>query len=93
MIPDGTYKAVVDRFEDEFIVLEVSDEDANERYELAVHPSSLPEEGRAVDAVLAIEVDENQLIDAAYRSDETDERSESSQNRFDRLSRRPSRDE
>lgn len=93
MIPDGTYMAVVDRFEDEFIVLEVSDEDADERYELAVPPSSLPEEGRAVDAVLAIEVDENQVIDAAYRSVETDERSEASQSRFDRLSRRPPRDE
>lgn len=93
MIPNGTYMAVVDRFEDEFIVLEVSDEETDERYELAVHPSSLPEDARAVDAVLAIEVEENEVIDAAYRSVETKKRSESSQNRFDRLSRRPPKDD
>jgi hypothetical protein len=90
MIPNGTYTAVVDRFEDDLAALEVEGED--ERYELVVPTASLPEEGQAVDAVLVIEVDDGDLVDAVYKPTETEERKESAQSRYDRLSRRPPKD-
>ena len=91
MIPNGIYTAVLDRFEDDLAALEVEGDD--ERYELAVPTASLPEEGRSVDAVLVIEVDDGELIDAAYKPAETEDRKESAQSRYDRLSRRPPKDQ
>jgi hypothetical protein len=90
MIPNGIYTAVLDRFEDDLAALEVEDED--ERYELAVPTASLPEEGQVIDAVLLIEVEDGELIDAAYKPMKTEERKESAQSRFDRLSGRPPKD-
>jgi hypothetical protein len=91
MIPNGTYRAVVDRFENDLAALEVEGED--ERYELAVPTAALPEEGQAVDAVLVIEVDNGELVDAVYKPKETEGRKESAQSRYDRLSKRPPKDE
>jgi hypothetical protein len=91
MIPNGTYTAVLDRFEDDLAALEVEGEE--ERYELAVPVGALPEEGQAVDAVLVVEIDDGELVDAVYKPIATEERKESSQSRFDRLSSRPPKDE
>lgn len=91
MIPDGTYTAVVDRFEDDLAVLEVSGED--DRYELVVSESDLPADGRHQDAVLGVVVEDGGLVEATYNEAVTEQRKEEAQSRFDRLSKRPPDDE
>jgi major membrane immunogen (membrane-anchored lipoprotein) len=86
MIPDGTYTAVVDRFEDELAVLEVSGE--NERYEHALDRTDLPEDARHADAVLVVDIQDGNVVAARYEAEETDTRADDAQSRFDRLSKR-----
>jgi hypothetical protein len=92
MIPDGQYTAVVDRIEDGLatVVIEVDGTDA---YELVVEPAELPDDGQHTDAVLSVEIRDNELIRATYEPRETGERQESAQRRFDRLSERPPSDD
>lgn len=92
MIPDGRYTAVVDRIEDGLATLLV-EEDGEDAYELAVDPETLPSDGRHSDAVLAVEISDETLVEATYQPDETEARKEAAQDRFDRLSKRPPRDE
>lgn len=87
MIPDGEYTAVVDRIEETLATLEVSSGD--ERYNLVVREEELPADGRHADAVLQITVIDNELVDAAYQPEETEQRKADAQRRFDRLSKRP----
>lgn len=87
MIPDGEYTAVVDRIEETLATLEVSGGD--ERYNLVVGEEELPADGRHADAVLRITVIDDELADAEYQSDETEQRQTDAQSRFDRLSKRP----
>ncbi|WP_276258968.1 DUF3006 domain-containing protein [Haloglomus litoreum] len=91
MIPDGTYTAVLDRFEDDLAVLEVAGED--ERYELAVDQHDLPQPAQHADAVLEIEVADGALVDADYKPAESEQRIDDAQDRFDRLSKRPPSDD
>jgi hypothetical protein len=88
VIPDGQYTAVVDRIEDGLaaVLIEQSDTDI---YELLVKPEDLPEGGQQADAVLTVELRDEELIEADYEVGETEQRRESAQNRFDRLSERP----
>lgn len=90
-IPDGTYTAVVDRFEDDLAALELTDND--ERYELVVEQAALPEDGRRVDAVFQLTIADGELADSEYDEAATARRSEAAQDRFDRLSKRPPTDE
>lgn len=92
MIPDGSYTAVVDRIEDTLATLVVED-DGEHAYNLVVGEEELPEVARHADAVLDIELADEELLDVAYDEGETAERREQAQNRFDRLSERPPRDE
>lgn len=84
--------AVVDRFEDELAVLEVSGGD--ERYEHTIERINLPGDARHVDAVLTVDIADGHLVEIGYETDETVTRREDAQSRFDRLSnRRPDTDE
>lgn len=87
MIRDGTYTAVVDRIEGEDAVLEVDGDD--DRWELVVERDELPTDGRHADAILEVRVEDEQLVEAIYQPEETGRRRQRSQDRFDRLSRRP----
>ena len=87
MIPDGEYTAVVDRLEETLAVLEVNAED--DLQELIVEEESLPADGRHSDAILHITVRDGDVVEATYDAEETNEQGERSQNRFDRLSKRP----
>jgi hypothetical protein len=91
MIPDGTYTAVLDRFEDSDPVLELSGDDG--RYELFVEQQDLPQPARHTDAVLEVELIDGQLVRAEYKPAESEQRLDEAQNRFDRLSKRPPDDE
>ena len=93
----GTHTAVLDRFEqtdggDELAVLlveargEVVDE-------LHVDRQLLPATGRHENAVFELTTADDELTEIAYRPDETEERREAAQSRFDRLSRRPPTDD
>ena len=93
MIPDGQYTAVVDRIEDGHATI-LLEEDGEDAHELVVCPGALPSDGRHSDAILTVEINDDELAEAKYRPDETEARQESSQSRFDRLSERlPSDDE
>jgi len=87
MIPDGEYTAIVDRIEDGLatIILEVDDEDA---FELTVDPEELPPDGRHSDAILDVVVSDGSLIEAVCDEEETEQRKQTAQRRFDRLSDR-----
>jgi hypothetical protein len=87
MIPDGEYTAVVDRIEETLATLEVGSGD--ERYNLVVGEEELPDDGCHVDAVLQVSIVDDELADAEYQPDETEQRKADAQSRFDQLSQRP----
>jgi hypothetical protein len=88
---DGTYTAVLDRFEDDLAVLVV--EANGDVSELVVAVKRLPEEGRHQDAVFTVDLDDGTLQDAHYEPVTTEERTETAQERFDRLAERRSDEE
>ena len=92
MTADGTYTAVVDRFEGDLAVLllEAGGETVAER---VLDRERLPEAARHVDAILTVELDNGDVEDVSYEPAATEERAEDAQRRFDRLSRRPPRDD
>jgi hypothetical protein len=92
MIPDGKYTAVVDQIEDTLATLELSTDDG-ERYNLVVGEEDLPADARHADAILRATLSDERLVNATYLPDETEARKHDAQDRFDRLSRRPPRDE
>lgn len=96
MMEDGTYTAVLDRFEVDaddrrlaVLVVEVSEESVDD---LVAAAEELPEDARRQDAVLEVSVADGKLSSADYRPEETQRRAEDAQSRFDRLSRRPDDD-
>ncbi|MCO8266285.1 DUF3006 domain-containing protein [Haloferax prahovense] len=88
MIPDGTYTATVDRFEDDHAVLLV-EADGRDIDQLVVDRDELPWRARTQNAVLTITVADGAYDGGQYEPDETEARTEAAQSRFDRLSRRP----
>lgn len=62
MIDDGTYTAILDRFEDDRAVLLVEGEDELVG-ELVVDEDDLPEDGQHVDAVATVEVEDGELVE------------------------------
>ncbi|MGZ0746110.1 DUF3006 domain-containing protein [Haloparvum sp. AD34] len=88
MVPDGTYTAVLDRFEGDLAVL-VLERDGEDVAEIAVDRERLPAPGRQQDAVYELVVDDGDVTDLDYDPDATSERTERVQDRFDRLSERP----
>ncbi|MCQ4334848.1 DUF3006 domain-containing protein [Natronomonas sp. F2-12] len=92
MIPDGTYTAVIDEIEDSLARLELEAADG-ELYELVLDVAELPAAGRETGSVLTIECTDDEVTDAKYDPDGTERRSEAAQDRFDRLSQRPSDDQ
>lgn len=88
MVADGTYTAVLDRFEGDQAVL-VLERDGSDVADVALDRDRLPESGRQQDAVYELVVDDGDVIDLTYDSDATSERKVRAQDRFDGLSRRP----
>jgi len=91
-IADGTYTGVVDAIEDGLATLFV-EADGDEIGSVVVAPSVLPERGRHADAVLSLTIEDGELVAADYEPNRTTARRDTTQNRFDRLSRRLSDDE
>ena len=83
---------VVDRFEGEQAVLLLeSDEEVVD--EVVVDDREIPEDGRHVDAVLRVELQEEDVVRMSYDAAETEERKTSVQDRFERLSEQPPSDD
>jgi hypothetical protein len=91
MIPDGSYRAVLDRVEGDLAVLEVAGHDGP--VELTVEHARLPEPGRSADSVFAVTVRDGDVRTATYDAGGTAARATDARERFDRLSERPPRDE
>ena len=87
-----TYIAVLDRFEGEqaILVIEREGTDVEDRI-LTI--DRLPEDGQHVDAVFQITIDGDEIVAVEYNSEMTENRAESAQRRFDRLSKRPPRED
>lgn len=86
--PDGTYLAVLDRFEpaaDERLAVLLLEAAGEARGRLVVPAADLPERARHRDAVLEVVVRQGDLASARYLPAETRRRAERSQARFDRL--------
>lgn len=88
MPADGTYAAVVDRFEGDqaVLLLEADGETVGER---VLARDRLPDDGRHVDAVLRVDLEDGDVVDVRYEPGESEERAERARRRFDELSRRP----
>jgi hypothetical protein len=89
---DGTYTAVVDRFEDDLAVL-LLEADGDTVAELTLAKARLPDPGRHVDAIFSVELADDELVDLTYDPDATADRADAAQRRFDSLSRRPPSDD
>lgn len=91
MTLDGDYRAVLDRIEDDLAVLELDDD--GDLHELLVTVDHLPPVARRQDAVLDVTLRDGRFVDATYKRRATRRLRQQSQSRFDRLSRRPPRDD
>ena len=85
--PTG-YVAVVDRFEGDEAVL-LLERDTEVVGDLVVPREALPPDARTQDAVLRVEIDDGALLDVQYDHEETEQRRDRAQSRFDRLAERP----
>ena len=83
---------VVDRFEGEQAVV-LLESDAAVVDEVVLDEQQIPEDGRHVDAVLRVELEEEDVVRMSYDAAETEERKTSVQDRFERLSERPPSDD
>ena len=85
---DGVYTAVVDRIVDgetAVLLLEDGDEVVEQR---DVPIEKLPDPARTDGGMLRVTVEEETITEYEYLPDETDERRDRAQERFDRLSKR-----
>lgn len=93
MVEDGTYTAVLDRFEvtqddvERGVLLVESDGEVVG--ELTAEREWIPADGQHPDAVFVVTVTNGELQSMDYQPEETERRGESAQSRFDRLSDRP----
>lgn len=93
MIADGTYTAVLDRFEGDLAVL-IVEADGEALDDIVVDRGQLPPDGRESDTVFEIEIVEGELVAVDIDAEATATREQRAQDRFDRLARRPpSRDD
>jgi hypothetical protein len=92
MLEDGTYIGVVDRFEGDQAVVVLQEDDADVA-DVTLARTALPEEGLHEDAVFRVDLEDGDVVGVTYEPQETVARKEEAQSRFDRLSKRPPRDE
>lgn len=76
--------AVLDRFEGDHAVLVTADE-----RRLVLPRSAVPPAGRHADAVFRVVLQDDRVIDLRYRPEESRERAQRAQDRFDRLAEEP----
>ncbi|ELZ32858.1 DUF3006 family protein [Halorubrum tebenquichense] len=87
-LDDGEYTAVVDSIEDRLATV-FFERDGDEVGNSVLAADQLPEDGQHADAILTVTLVDGSIATAQYDPEQTTERSEAAQNRFDRLSRGP----
>lgn len=78
MIDDGTYTAVLDRFEGELAVL-VPESDGETLEQIKVATQTLPAEGQHQNALFTVVLRGGELTEATYHPDRTEDRREAAQ--------------
>jgi len=91
-LEDGHYTAVVDTIEDGLAIV-FFEQDGEEVNDAVIDAGSLPKDGRHANAILTVGVATGELIQVDYKPEQTEERKQAAQDRFDRLSFRPPRDD
>jgi hypothetical protein len=91
-LADGTYTAVVDAIEDGLATV-FFERDGDEVGDAVLDADRLPDEGRHADAILDVRIEDGSIAAATYDPALTETRSETAQDRFDRLSERPPNDD
>lgn len=86
------FTGVIDRFEDDLAVI-LLEEDGDVVDEVVCDREELPAEAAHVDAVLAVTLTDGEVTELLYEPDETADRKERAQSRFDRLAERPPDDD
>ncbi|GAB7008710.1 DUF3006 domain-containing protein [Halorubrum trueperi] len=91
-LSDGEYTAVVDTVEDGLATV-FFERDGEEVGNAVLEASRLPSNAQHADAILSVTLSGGHLESASYEPERTATRREASQDRFDRLSKRPPSDE
>lgn len=90
-LKDGSYTAVVDSIEDGLATV-FFEQDSAEVGNAVLDAADLPKEGRHADALFSVTVEGESVVEWTYQESVTEERKEASQDRFERLSKRPPSD-
>ncbi|EMA68059.1 DUF3006 family protein [Halorubrum distributum] len=90
-LPDGEYTAVVDNVEDGLATV-FFERDGEEVGNAVLDASRLPSDGQYADAILSVTLSGGRIESASYKIEQTADRKETAQDRFDRLSKRPPSD-
>jgi len=90
-LPDGEYTAVVDSIEDGLATV-FFEQDGDEVGNAVLDSAELPADGRHADAILTVELHDSSINSLKYKPQQTETRSDTAQERFNRLSERPPSD-
>ena len=85
---NGTHTAVLDRIVDGTTAVLLLEDGDRAIEGLDVDVERLPDEGRHEGAVLGVTLENGSVVEIVYRREETEERRNAMQERFDRLSKR-----
>ena len=91
-LDDGRYTAVVDSIEDGLATI-FFERDGEEVDDAIINARRLPDDGRHADAVFTVDVAGAEIVQMDYIPEEAETRKQDAQDRFDRLSSRPPRED
>ena len=91
-VPDGQYTAVVDSIEDGLATV-FFEQDGEDVGDALLDTSDLPADACHADAILTVTIADGELVNSEYEPEQTEDRAEHAQTRFDRLSKRPPSDD
>jgi len=91
-LTDGEYTAVVDTIEDDLATV-FFEQDGEEVGSAVIDAETLPADARHADAILTVGITTGEISEIDYEPDRSDSRKQAAQDRFDRLSSRPQRDD
>lgn len=87
-LPDGAYTAIVDAVEDGLATV-FFEQDDEEKGNAVIDAEMLPESGQHADAIFSVSIENGTIQTATYHPDQTENRVNEAQERFDSLSERP----
>lgn len=91
-LTDGQYTVVVDAIDDRIATV-FFEQDGEDVGSATIDADTLPAEARHADAILTVTITDTEITRLNYEPDRTEDRNQAAQDRFDRLSSRPARDD